>query len=182
MNWVNELYVIVLQPDVNKTIHQVNTQEFNLSLNDEQVAGLLLMAYNVFGIKWKNKLRVRLITTVSTTQNSYNNKDVYPEYTPELFLSLYSVTKSRKLLPYDEGYWYQYINQLALSDTSKGYIPNEIKYPYTCRFKNTHEYTIYQFDSTDFIQGALSLCQWFHLDPNQYMDNVHIGNESLTLF
>jgi hypothetical protein len=37
-------------------------------------------------------------------------------------------------------------------------------------------WTIVQFDSIEFLQGAITACQWFGLNPREYIKEIHDGN------
>jgi hypothetical protein len=42
-------------------------------------------------------------------------------------------------------------------------------------------WTIVQFDSLEFLQGAITACQWFGLNWREYIRQIHDGNDLMTI-
>ena len=41
------------------------------------------------------------------------------------------------------------------------------------------ESLIVQFNDLEFLQGAISICQWFNLDPHDHITNLHEGDTAI---
>jgi len=167
MNWDQSLYLITIQPNPDFTLHNIGTIQTTLTLNDEQLAGILLMVDLLFSGTDLNHLLVQLVTTNGLiTLTSVN------------FKSIHLVTESYNFITYhsDSELWYHYINRLASSGSITSKVPYDITMPYTCRFIGNTRLLIYQFTNPDFIQGAITACNWFGYNWKQFIDNFHLGN------
>lgn len=169
-----DLFILTLQPDISKSVNDYGTFQYNITLNEYQLAGILLMAFNIFGKYYSNHIGLQL----STYEGLYI-------FTPFDFISDYLISSNNSIIPYDpyKMYWYDYINHLTYNYGNNTHIPNNIYKKYTCRFKNDkfNISIIYQFEDQDFIQGALSLCYWLDLNWDEYIDNIHLGNEPIDI-
>lgn len=182
MAWYRDVVIINFQPNVNLTIHD-GTLRFSRTLSDEHIAGILLMAKNIFGPQYLDHIQLEFMLTPYWAFNYYTDQVDYVNLSGRRLIRTdnlennYLITTSSQYIEYQSEiqYWHDYIRQLAAFSLS---IPHEITKPYTCRFKNKRDsdnrISIYQFTRSDFIEGAISLCQWFHLNYHDYLDQIHL--------
>lgn len=170
MDWEFDVFQLTYQPDPTKTILNSGVFNQNIRLNEEQAAGLLLMAENLFGARYYDHLRLQLV------QRKKLSPYVASQYRPR-----HLITQSRQILIYDpyQETWYQYISRVA---GSNGQLPNDITMPYTCRFLTfNHQITIEQFRTSDFVDSARLTCNIFGFNWMDFIDEIHRGNEPVTL-
>ena len=174
MDWDIDVFTITIQPNPGKTFNQAGTFQINERLNDQQTAGVLLMAYNIFGDDYYHHIGLQL----------YKPKGEVL-FRPEYFFDRFLVTAAKQFLLYDpyRESWTQYIYRLAARAGIYSLLPKNITKPYTVRFFNTqtNSSAIHQFETLSFIQGAISVTRWFKLDWRRYMDNLHTGDEKLEI-
>ena len=168
-----DVFNIVIQPDPRKTLHREGTFQINERLNEEQVAGILLMTYNIFGDNYDQHIDLKRDNIL---------------YRPEYFFERHLIVATKQIIPYQEAQddWITYIYRLAAQVGVFGRVPKPITKTYTIRFLNvqSNSSVIYQFETLNFIQGAISALQWFSLGSSSssvVMDNLHTGNVSLQI-
>jgi len=174
MDWEYNIFILTIQPDLTKTITNSIPFYYNISLNEELSAGILLMADNIWKDDYINHLKLQLST--------YDQKIIL--YTPSDYKKIYQISENNLILPFDKKTsWYRYINILSSDPNNIIRVPSEINMPYTCRFFNPHNKTsnIHQFESSSFIRGSISVCHWFSLNPYNYIDNIHKGNSEVKI-
>lgn len=169
MNLATNDYSLRLQPNPNRTLGQIGSKSETITLNDEEVAGILLMAWNLFGSKYREHIMITIYG---------NNQRI--ELVAEDYINQYLVIKAAMRVPYNEDIesWYEYIDKLS---ATKNIITPEITLPYTCRFKNGSDTTIVQFELVDFLRGAIGCCKWFQYNWKDFIDQIHEGEASLSL-
>jgi hypothetical protein len=169
MDWEYDIFQLIIQPDPNKNLSNFGNTVIKLSLNENLTAGILLMSENIFGPTHQNHLTLQLFSS---------HRVLIPFY-PEYYYSRYKIVAANIILPVNNNeLWYNYIDRLSSNKKNIIRAPASIDKRYTCRFLNSNKGTsrIYQFDNTDFLQGAISLCTWLELNWMEYINNLHMGN------
>lgn len=174
MEWEYNTFTMTLQPTYNRSLRDVGTIKMSLQLNEELTAGILLMAYNIWGNNYLDHITLELINS---------QQEVYLYQAHEYF-ETYEIVQARTILPVDNPLnWIKYLSLLASQNVNKKRVPRELSMRFSCRFLNKEKNTssIYQFDHDTFLRGAISLCSWLHIPWTEYIDNIHKGNISYSI-
>ena len=185
MSWTDSVIHVVLQPNPNKTLSQIGVFSQNIVLSDQQTAGVCLMLYAIFNSSYADHIRIYLQTGSDPTLYIQNSLPVsltpsHIEYTPLNYMPKYLILSIDRIIdPLPDEDWDNYIQRLG---KLRGRNPNEILMSHTCRMidRRLGIIYIYQFMQDEFIDGALTLCKWFSLNSDQYIDNIHMGNRLLS--
>ena len=162
-------YLISVQPDITKTLNDPGVITDTLQLDSETYMGILQMANCLF---FKDGNRIRILNVETGT--------VDPNDNDEIFDNKHYVThvtgKVEKQLN-DDLPWRE-----AIEHPSNDELQRPITMRYSCMFNSAfpeplfQESWIFQFDDLKFLQGAISACHWYHLDPHKQIENLHDGD------
>ena len=164
---LKSLFKLVYQPDVRLTINDVGVVNHNMSLNDEETAGILFAAKSVFGPAVNDHLRLYLLAGQAIIQ--YRLADYHEE-------GYIVYQSSRKLSWRDDTTVERYVRRLAALDGRIPFVP--INRNYVLRLKSAQGFTIVQFNSIGFYDRAVQTVQSFGLNPQQYLDHLTSYTES----
>lgn len=158
-------YRISVQPDIRKTLADPGVIVGTLQLDPETYMGIVQMAYCLFHrpnahIRILN-IRTRIVDPIDVDR--LDNQHFVTHVTGPVI----------ELLA-DDYPW-----RLAIEHPTNDELQRPITMRYSCMFQSAflgvqiQEYWIFQFDDLRFLQGAISACQWYHLDPHKQIRDLH---------
>lgn len=174
MEWEYNTFMMTLQPIYERSLSDVGAIRMTLQLNEELTAGILLMAYNLWGDTYLDHITLELINA---------QQEVYI-YQAQEYFETYEIVQAQTIMPVEDHLnWIKYMTLLASQPVNQRRVPRELNMRFTCRFLNQKRNwsAIYQFDHDTFLRGAISLCSWLHLPWTEYLDNIHKGNISYSI-
>lgn len=164
-------FTIEIQTDPDKTLSSGTTssssqkQTFKLYVTDDYIAGMLCLARLFFGKQTHNHIRIYLnsVSDIAFTSDSY--------------LEDYFICEANLYIEYDPNVddWYDYINTIAMVSDGRR-IPFPIFKSYSCRFKTPTSISIYQFETSNFLDGVKKVCSIFSYSVSDYLDMIHLGD------
>lgn len=174
MDSLSNIFLLTIQPNIDKTIKDIGTIQTNVNLTEDMTAGVLLMAENIWGSKYLQHITLQLYNTnISVTKHPiflYQQEQVNLNqpmflYTADDYKKKYLIIKVNDIIEYTNQSWDDYIQKISSIPTNNIRIPNEITMQYTCRLINYQSRTmmICQFPTTNFIIGMLDLLSWLNI-------------------
>lgn len=176
------VYRFLLQPNPNRTISEPGTIEFMISLTPNQRQGLATMAealfvdrHNEFTIESGLHIRVLVL-------NLPNGPHTFDEFGPlqHPYISFMTVARFHRLWNHRIP-WTQAIRDPDLVRTSRSrQALNRPLDPYTAvlhSYRDRDDGYIVEFRDPEFLQGAITMCQWLGLDWRQYITDIHESDQ-----
>lgn len=182
---VKGIYTIRIQTDPTLTLNEGQTL-FVEQQTDEHIAGIICLGSCLFGPHINQHLRVYMNDTRSGIgQNSdigdeTNFESEPKQLNPAVMINEHFICVAPLFIERDGLNWFEYIRVLA-SSSKVHPLPNPIVMRYNCRFKTPITTSIVQFNLTDFLEGAVELCQWLGYAYTDFIDMVHLDNVAMTV-
>jgi hypothetical protein len=164
-------YTIQLQPDLTRTLNDPGIITFRLQLIPDQLDGIRAMARMLFEGDTSDHLIMWLIS-LSQQINLVvpDRNEVTVEFNADAGSEMYHAI--------EEGLTWREAITYVFPESS---IP--ITQRYTAIFWSLVNTLgiIVQFDNLEFLQGAISMCQWFRLDWHQHIADLHDGDTEVEI-
>lgn len=163
-------YTIQLQPDLTRTLQDRDTILFPIYLTSSQLDGIRAMAHTLFEGDTNDHLIVWLITLLHDVNLIVPERNqVTVDFNADAVSEMYHAIE-------DGGTWRD-----AITYVFPDSVP--ITQRYTAIFWSLLNTLgiIVQFDDLEFLQGAISLCQWFQLDWHQHITDLHDGDTEVEI-
>ena len=166
------IYNISIQPDISKTLDDPGVITDQIQLSFDALAGILNMAYVLF---IRSEEMDQHISIQDYESAMYLR---LPDHGFERGPHLVSHMNDRIKYGLQRGPW-----KIAIENPLNDELQHNITMQYSCVFESIYpldsplkEIWILQFDDLEFLRGAISVCQWFNLDPHDHIYSVHFGN------
>jgi len=172
--------LIIYQPNPDLNLHDPDTVSIMTSLNDEQLAGLVIMACQILSPNFNDKMRIiRLADNVIINCEFYEYTDIHwigYAKNPDFYDSVLK----------DGGTPYDFINEVPFyRDNGKVKVSsNNIILPYWCLLTNDNSAVLTQFLTPSFLQGAITACEWLGVNWQHHIQLIHKGQQpqEITMF
>lgn len=173
VDYVTNVYTISLQPNPRLTFWAGTVTYIELC-TDEHIAGIMCLGACLFGPKINDNLVVAF-------NDVYEGKPF--KFTHSSYLEEYLIATAPQFIPFDSDSqtWTQYLELIASLSKGPSKLPKPIDKVYTCRIKTPSTVSIFQFDTNDFLEGAMKLCKWLNYDYSEFIDLVQIGGADLEI-
>jgi hypothetical protein len=161
-------------------------RDVTLTLTDEQVAGINMMAALLWHRGDDILITITCLDGCPPDAPSYwdNNRDIYGA-DPEVYESPYLVADLRgeglTYNPDTDGPWIDWINQLSDIDIDIDIDTNPITLPYTVVLQGRDDDDVFiaQFGTPEFLEGVLTVLDWYGLDPDLHILHIYQGNHEV---
>lgn len=201
MNGRLKNYDISIQPDINKTLDDQGIITSQLQLNNQQILGIVHMCFALFGEQSDVYITIEYVEGFALlnltddhiqdsqymvadldyeTMNRIKNTD---QWNPIIIDYLDNrIHQNTEALPEDIR---TMLNRPEIQ-TLMNQQQNLITKRYSCITKSVFpvqevdkDFWVIQFKDIVFLQGMISVCQWFNLNPYDYITNLHQREEKV---
>jgi hypothetical protein len=165
---------ITFQPDPNRTLRDPGVIDFRINLDSRrlaaraQLAGIVIMMTVLFEPNITHHIEIHRPMAQELTYLDPFVRGHIVKIGPEMWPIFNSLVNS-------ESRWSQVIAGLpgrhgSINESS--YSAMLWNYPRTTRY-------IFNFQSLEFLQGAITACRWLGLNPREYITHLHAGNTAM---
>jgi hypothetical protein len=173
-------YHLIINPLPNHPNHP--RRDVTLTLTDEHVAGIHMMASLLWHRGDDILIEITCLDRCPLDVPSYreNNRDIYGA-DPEVYEGPYLVADLRgdglTYNPDTDGPWMDWIDQLSEHDIDT----NPVTLPYTVVLQGRDDDDVFiaQFGTPEFLEGVLTVLEWYGLDPDQHIRHIYQGNQEV---
>jgi hypothetical protein len=166
---MGDLYRITVQPELDQNIYESRSDEDQIHLTPAQLDGIATMSYALFNGDTVNHLRIIHL-------NSQRQIVTSQPTLAEPYIVSYNIgnTEMSELLHFLQlGYpWRE-----SLYLTLPGIAPLTKRYSAIFWDILGDQGILVEFDSPQFLQGAITVCQWFNLNWPGFITDLHEGDE-----
>lgn len=164
-------YEIKLQPDPNRNIHDPGTQVVEITLTPDQVNGIANMRNALYPINFQLSIDLDPQTRrhLPPRQQHFhlNSQGVG-------FISADHYTQLMNLVTAGTP-WLEAIQQVLPFAVIRN------RYTVILWSQNNDFGNLFEFNTPEFLQGAISLCQWLRLNWRDYISNIHDGDTPMNV-
>lgn len=162
-------YRIRLQPNLERTLGEPGTIETTLDLTLDQYNGIRAMGFVLLG---------------GEANHHFEITDSYGVFIQPMMPSSVTVSTARSEADYftiidllNQGNSWSDVIMQTVAEVAL--IPDNL----TGVFWDilTREFWVIQFETPQFLQGAISLCQWFGLNWHDHITDLHNGNTAVKI-